>query len=148
MPNADTEGRDIIELIHAYQSDNPGRVAVYTSLGQVKYLSAIKHCDLVIGNSSRGLYEVPLFRKPTVNIGERQRGRLQSDTIINCKEENDDIVNAINQALSTEFQEKLANANIIYNSDGKVSSKIKDVLKNTDLKDILMKKFFDLVVKL
>ncbi len=145
-PNSDTDGRIIVQLIDEYVEKNPKRAASFTSLGQLNYLSAIKHIDVVIGNSSSGLYEVPAFKKPTVNLGERQRGRLQSDTVINSVEQTDCIVEAIKYALSKEFQATLNKAYTPYYSDGNVSLKIKDQIKSVDLNDIIMKKFHDLVV--
>ena len=83
-PNADNEGRIIIKLIDEYVSKNKNKAVTFTSLGQLRYLSAIPFMTAVVGNSSSGLLEVPSFRIPTVNIGDRQRGRIQGDSVINC----------------------------------------------------------------
>ena len=103
-PNSDTDGRIIIQLIDDYAKRRPDKVKAFTSLGQAKYLSAIKHADVVIGNSSSGLTEVPAMKKPTVNIGPRQRGRLKAVSVIDCDEKANAIMAAIKKALSPDFQ--------------------------------------------
>ena len=85
-PNADTYGKKIIKSIMRYQSLNIERVLVVSSLGQLKYLSLMKSSSVVIGNSSSGIIEAPTFQIPTVNIGKRQMGRVQGDTILNANE--------------------------------------------------------------
>ena len=79
---------------------------VFTSLGQLRYLSCIKYFDAVIGNSSSGLIEVPHLKKPTINIGDRQKGRLKADTVIDCEPNRLSINNALKKALSNDFQIK------------------------------------------
>lgn len=145
--NADAEGREIIRLISAYAAANSNRARVYTNLGQVCYLSAIKHVDVVIGNSSSGIYEVPLFKKPTVNIGNRQRGRLQPASVFNCPGEAGAVAGAIKKALSPETKQRLQNTVSPYYSDGQVSARIKEVLKNYPLENILIKGFYDLNIE-
>ncbi|MDK2820353.1 MAG: hypothetical protein PWP31_318 [Clostridia bacterium] len=144
--NSDTEGRIINQMIEEYAAKRNERVKVFTSLGQLRYLSALKHVDVVIGNSSSGLIEAPFFKKPTVNIGERQRGRLKASSVIDCKENTEEIVAAINRALSPEFQQLLSDLDLPYGK-GNVSYKIKECLKNIDLTNILMKKFYDITYK-
>jgi UDP-N-acetylglucosamine 2-epimerase (non-hydrolysing)/GDP/UDP-N,N'-diacetylbacillosamine 2-epimerase (hydrolysing) len=141
--NADTNGRMINELIDNFVSNNPKISAAYTSLGQLRYLSALKHVNVVIGNSSSGIIEAPVFKKPTVNIGDRQRGRLYAPSIINCNEETQSIVMAIRKALSASFLESIKTVKSIYGV-GDVSVKIKEYLKTVDLRNILKKKFYDL----
>jgi UDP-N-acetylglucosamine 2-epimerase (non-hydrolysing)/GDP/UDP-N,N'-diacetylbacillosamine 2-epimerase (hydrolysing) len=141
--NADAGGRIINQLLDEYATAQPERVYLTTSLGQLKYLSAIRLVDVVIGNSSSGLIEVPALHKPTVNIGERQQGRLKAASVIDCSEESSAIKQAINYALSAEFQTQLPNVVSLYGQAG-ASLKIKEVLKNYNLHDILMKKFYDL----
>lgn len=99
MPNADTYGRKLMDMIENFVSTHSNAVA-FTSLGQLRYLSLLKTVDVVIGNSSSGLYEAPSFRIPTVNIGNRQKGRLQASSIINCDPSADEIYEAIQKALS------------------------------------------------
>lgn len=142
-PNSDTDGRAISCLIDNYVSKRPDKVKSFVSLGHVRYLSAISHVDLVIGNSSSGLLEAPVFKKPTINIGPRQTGRLKASSVIDCNETCDDIHAAMLQALSSEFQQQLAGVQSLYGS-GNASERIKNHLKHVDISSILMKKFFDL----
>ncbi len=140
--NADTAGRIINQKIDAYVKKNTQRAKVFTSMGQLLYLSAIKNADIVIGNSSSGIVETPAFHKPTVNIGMRQQGRLKAASIIDCKEKEQAIVAAIKKGLSPEFNEISKNAVNPY-GQGDVFYKIKEYLKKVSLRDILMKKFYD-----
>jgi len=140
--NADTAGRTINYNIEKYVEQNPQRAKVFTSMGQLLYLSAVKNVDIVIGNSSSGIIEAPTFRKPTVNIGQRQQGRLKADSIIDCEENEQAIVTAITRALSSEFKKVLRITKNPYGS-GNTSLKIKEYLKKASLKNILMKKFYD-----
>lgn len=142
-PNADVGGRAIIRMMDEYASERPGRVMVSASLGQLKYLSAMKHVDAVIGNSSSGIIEAPALKKPAVNLGDRQRGRLKAPSIIDTDEKAEAIRAAIKKALSPEFQRSLPGVSSPY-GDGNASVRIKDYLKKADLKDILFKKFFDI----
>ena len=93
MPNADTDGRVMIKMINQFVEQRPNAFS-YSSLGQLRYLSCVSHVDAVVGNSSSGLTEVPSFKKATVNIGERQLGRLQAKSIINCEPKRESIVTA------------------------------------------------------
>ena len=140
--NADTAGRIINYNIEKYVKQNPQRAKIFTSMGQLLYLSAIKNMDIVIGNSSSGITEAPSFCKPTVNIGQRQRGRLKADSIIDCAEKAETIVAAIKKGLSSEFKNVLKNTKNPYGS-GNASLKIKEYLKKASLENILMKKFYD-----
>jgi UDP-hydrolysing UDP-N-acetyl-D-glucosamine 2-epimerase len=141
-PNADTHGRIIIDMINRYVEENRNNTVIFTNMGQKLYLSAIKHVDAVIGNSSSGLTEVPLFKKPTINMGDRQRGRLKAKSVIDCEENTEAIIAAIKKALSPEFQKTLASVNSLYGY-GNVSPKIKEILKSINLDRIIMKKFYE-----
>jgi len=145
-PNSDTDGRAISRLIDDYVSMRPNKVKSFVSLGHVRYLSAISHVDLVIGNSSSGLLEAPLFKKPTINIGPRQAGRLKASSVIDCNETCDDIYAAMLQALSFGFQQQLAGVQSLYGF-GNSSEQIKNHIKHVDISSILMKKFFDIEVQ-
>ncbi len=140
--NADTFGRTINQKIDEYAERNPLRVKIFTSMGQLLYLSAIKNVDIVVGNSSSGLIEVPCLKKATVNIGERQRGRLRADSVINCEEEERAIVSAIEKGISAEFKSTLANVISPY-GQGNASLKIKEYLKKVSLRNVQMKPFYD-----
>lgn len=141
--NADTSGRIINQKIDEFAEINPFRVKVFTSMGQHLYLSAIKNTDIVMGNSSSGLVEVTALRKPTVNIGARQNGRLKADSVIDCEEKEQAIVLAIKKGLSQEFKKKLENVVCPY-GQGDASSNIKEYLKTVSLDNILMKQFYDI----
>jgi len=143
LPNADTDGRVVIEKIHRYTSLNSERAISFTSLGQLRYLSALQHVKMVIGNSSSGLTEVPSFRIPTINIGDRQKGRIRAESVIDCVPSTEKITEAINKGLSDEFQTKLNSVENPYGSDG-ASRRIVDLLKTIDLEGILKKDFYNL----
>ena len=143
--NADTAGRAINESIDRYVEKNPLRSRVFTAMGQMLYLSAMKNTDLVIGNSSSGIIEAPSLHKPTVNIGPRQEGRLKAASVLDCEEKERAIVAAIRKGLSPEFKTVLKNTRNPYGG-GTASVKIKDYLKAVPLQNILMKKFHDLSV--
>ncbi|MGI6649708.1 MAG: UDP-N-acetylglucosamine 2-epimerase [Bacillota bacterium] len=135
--NADTQGRSINQMIDDYVAVHPESKA-YTSLGQVRYLSVISQVDVVVGNSSSGLYEVPSFGKPTVNIGDRQKGRLQAASVVNCEPQ----ASAIIQAITSAFDMDCSNVQNPY-GDGNSSIQMLSVLKNIpDYRALLKKQFF------
>jgi GDP/UDP-N,N'-diacetylbacillosamine 2-epimerase (hydrolysing) len=140
--NADTYGRIINQRIDDYAGRNPSQVKVFTSMGQLLYWSAIKNVDIIVGNSSSGLIEVPFLKKATVNIGERQRGRLRANSVIDCEEKEQAIVAAMKKGLSPEFKSILANVISPY-GQGDASLKIKEYLKKVSLQNVLMKQFYD-----
>jgi UDP-hydrolysing UDP-N-acetyl-D-glucosamine 2-epimerase len=140
-PNSDTDGRAISGLMDAYVAEHDSAKA-YVSLGQMRYLSVMSQVDLVVGNSSSGLYEAPSFGKPTVNIGDRQKGRLQAHSVINCAPEAEAIYNAVAQALELDC----SGVTNPY-GDGNSAARIKECLKcEPDPARLLKKKFFDLGV--
>ena len=102
-PNSDNEGRSMLKLIQEFCSKH-SLAKCYSSLGQLRYLSCIEHVDGVVGNSSSGITEVPSFCKGTINIGDRQRGRLMADSVINCKPTLRDILDSVLVLYSKEFQ--------------------------------------------
>jgi GDP/UDP-N,N'-diacetylbacillosamine 2-epimerase (hydrolysing) len=142
MPNADTGGRVLIKMIEEFVSLNDNSRA-FTSLGQLKYFSCIAQVDGVVGNSSSGLTEVPSFRKGTVNIGDRQTGRLQAGSIINCSPTRDGIQRAIAQLYSTEFERALLFTQNPY-GDGGASDRIVKILREAPLGGIMQKYFHDI----
>ena len=142
MPNADTDGRIIFKMIEDFVNNHP-HAKSFTSLGQLRYLSSIKHVDGVIGNSSSGLVEVPTFKKGTINIGDRQRGRIKAESVIDCKPTTKSISDAIKKLYSSEFQEKLKTVKNPYGSGG-ASEAIVKTLENISLKTILKKKFYNM----
>ena len=141
MPNADNDGRTIINLIQDFVANNKSTSIAFTSLGQLRYLSAIKYSDVIIGNSSSGLIEVPSFKKPTINIGDRQRGRVCGPSVINCKPNKNEITKSIIYALSKSFNKKLINEVNPY-GDKNSSIEIVKILKSTTINGNLVKKRF------
>lgn len=141
--NADAEGRTINHLIDEY-ARNCDNIISFTSLGALKYLSALKYSSMVIGNSSSGLVEAPSFGVPTINIGDRQKGRLQASSVINCNATRESIRKALDLASSKEFLDKASKTVNPY-GDGNTSDKIIEVIKDYILYDKIniMKKFYD-----
>ena len=137
--NADDSDRIINKKIEEFCRINPAKYKVVKSLGQLRYLSAMKHVDLLIGNTSSGIIEAASFQKPVVNIGDRQKGRLQSGNVIDCNIET--LSNAIKQAFSSDFRDSCKNLNNIY-GDGNASDTIVGVLESVELS--VVKKFIDM----
>ena len=142
LPNSDAGGRVIIQMIEAFVQKRP-HTKSFPSLGQKRYLSFIAHVDGVVGNSSSGLIEVPSFKKGTINIGERQGGRLRAKSVIDCAPTRACITAALQQLYSPEFQTSLASVLNPYGMPG-ASEKIVNVIKQVDLTNILKKRFYDL----
>lgn len=142
MPNADTGGRVLTDMIERYVASHTNARA-YTSLGQLRYLSCIQYVDGVVGNSSSGLSEVPSFGKGTINIGDRQRGRLKAESVIDCIPDRNSIIAAIQQLYLPAFQTRLKTVRNPYGKGG-ASEKIVQVLKDYPLESILKKSFYDL----
>lgn len=136
-PNADDGGREIIPLLEEYARNDSKRVLAIPSLGQLRYLSAVKYASAVVGNSSSGIIEVPSFKIPTVNIGERQRGRLAANSVFDCNTTVDGISVALKEALDTDLSQ-------VINPYGKgnASESILEEIKSADLNSI--KVFYDL----
>lgn len=144
--NADVDGRAINEALEDYGQAYPHRTVVAASLGMRTYLSAMSHADAVVGNSSSGLLEAPAFRVPTVNIGDRQKGRIRAASVIDCAPKADAIVEAIRTALSEEFRRSLAGMIHPCEQPG-TATRIVRQLCDTPLDGILKKPFFDRVGK-
>lgn len=143
--NADDGGRMINQMIDEYVKRRENMLAVY-SLGAKRYLSAVKHSDLVIGNSSSGIIEVPNLHVPTVNIGDRQRGRLMAESVINCSTDADEIIRAMRKAMSSEFRKIIQDMPLLY-GEGNTSKQIVEVIKKYLIKDGVInikKSFYDL----
>jgi GDP/UDP-N,N'-diacetylbacillosamine 2-epimerase (hydrolysing) len=140
--NADTDGRVINFLIDEYAGKHPERCIAVASLGVFRYLSAIKYATAVIGNSSSGIVEAPYFKTPTVNIGDRQKGRIQAASILNCSPDTNAIRQTIGLALSPAFQESLSGISNPYDRPGTCST-IVGLLENADIHGITKKTFHD-----
>lgn len=143
-PNADTEGRRLALLLDHFVKENHNAVA-FNSLGQLAYISAIDLVDGVIGNSSSGLIEVPTFKKATINIGDRQRGRLQARSVIQCEPNAASISSALARMYSKSFQESLETVTNPYGVGGATAQTLM-VLESIPLDGIIKKKFYDLGV--
>lgn len=142
--NSDTDGRIINDMVDEYVFKNSEKSVCFSSLGQLRYLSALQHVDCVIGNSSSGLIEVPSFKIATVNIGDRQRGRIMGASVIQCSPLCNQIVKAITKGISENFKHSvLLNSTNPYGK-GNSSNLIVNTLKNIDLTNILKKRFYDL----
>jgi len=140
-PNADTGGRALIDRLDQWVAANKHRAQAFVSFGQQRYLSLMREADAVIGNSSSGLTEAPALKKATVNIGDRQKGRLKASSIIDAAGNKNAIVAAINKALSADFRADLPATKSLYGL-GDVSRRVKDTLKVVALKT--QKAFFDI----
>jgi GDP/UDP-N,N'-diacetylbacillosamine 2-epimerase (hydrolysing) len=141
MPNADTEGRVLLDMIERFVAVHPNARA-YTSLGQLRYLSCIKYVDGVVGNSSSGLTEVPSFRKGTINIGDRQQGRLKAESVIDCAPDRQSITSAIQKLYTPAFQAALKTVRNSY-GEGGASEKIVQILKSYPIETVIKKSFYN-----
>jgi GDP/UDP-N,N'-diacetylbacillosamine 2-epimerase (hydrolysing) len=141
LPNADTGGRALIKMIDQFVSQHPNAHA-FASLGQLRYLSCIAQADGVVGNSSSGLIEVPSFRKGTVNIGDRQSGRLQASSVINCEPTRQSIKAALESLYSESFQATLSQVRNPY-GEGGASEKVVSMIRRFPIEGIVKKAFHD-----
>jgi GDP/UDP-N,N'-diacetylbacillosamine 2-epimerase (hydrolysing) len=142
LPNADTDGRVIIERIHRFTARHP-QARAYTSLGQLRYLSCLRHVDGVVGNSSSGLTEAPSFHVGTVNIGDRQRGRLRAESVIDCAPERGAIRDALERLYSPAFRAGVASVVNPYGQGG-ASEKMAAILRDYPLEGLVKKTFHDI----
>lgn len=142
MPNADTGGKELAGMLKEFVVNRP-HARAFESLGHVRYLSCMQFVDGVVGNSSSGLAEAPSMGVGTINIGDRQKGRLSADSIIQCASDFESIHNALEQLYDPAFKKLLSNAVNPYGSGG-ASHKIAEVIKNYPLDSLLKKSFFDL----
>lgn len=141
-PNADSRNHVISTAIDRYVAAHPGRMAAFPNLGTRLYLSLLKNASAVVGNSSSGLIEAPALRVPTVNIGDRQRGRVRAASVIDCAPEALAIERAIAKALSQSFRRTVSVMRPIYSADGTVSAKIAQALRAVPLATEMLKKAF------
>lgn len=143
MPNSDTGSQTIIEAVNKFVTANSGRAAAYKSLGVVRYLSVMRQVAAVVGNSSSGIVEVPSFGIPTLNIGDRQKGRLHADSVIDCPTDKDSILKGLDTVLSDSFKKKAQQTINPYEKPG--TAKIMfDVISTFPLGQLGQKHFYDL----
>ena len=143
--NSDIDGDVINKMIDEYISKNSQKAVAFASLGQLRYLSAIKFVDIVLGNSSSGLSEVPSFKKVTINIGDRQKGRARASSVIDVSPVKEEILAAIKKAYSKEFEPILKDTTNPYDG-GNPSKKMVKILKEIKIDGILKKKFYDIKI--
>lgn len=143
--NADTEGRTINQLIDAYVAKHPDRAIAFTSMGHLRYLSTMRIVDLVVGNSSSGIIEAPSFGVPTINIGDRQKGRIKAASVIDCEPEEQAILSACREALSDPFQKMAPEIENPYQKKG-TARKIMQIIKSLDTIS-LKKTFYDILAE-
>jgi len=141
--NSDTDGRIINQMIDEYVGKNSDKAIAFTSLGQLRYLSALQYVDVMVGNSSSGIAEAPSFKIATIDIGDRQKGRLKAKSILETKNNTKEIETAFRTIYSTEFQSLLQTTINPY-GDGCVSQKIISILKDIKLDNILKKTFYNI----
>ena len=145
--NSDLNGKIINQMINKFTKKYPKKSIEFTSLGQLRYLSALKHVDVLIGNSSSGLTEAPSLKTATINIGERQKGRIKAKSVINCLPFKKDIKVSLKKVYSKNFQKILKDVKNPY-ENGISSKKIVNILKKIQIKNILKKNFHDINFKL
>ena len=143
--NSDTDGRIINQMIDDYVAKNDHKSRGFNSLGQLRYLSALKHVDAIVGNSSSGLSETPSFKIGAINIGDRQKGRIKATNVIDCLPNQESIKNAFETLYSKEFQLSLKSCKNPF-GEGNSSKIVVEVLKKEKLKNIIKKTFFDLEI--
>lgn len=141
MPNADTDSRALVKMVEQFVALHVNAHA-FTSLGQLRYLSCISHMDGVVGNSSSGLAEAPSFKKGTINIGDRQQGRLQAASVINCQPFRKSIESALSELYSADFQARLTQVKNPY-GEGGASALVVKTIKNFEIEGIVKKSFYN-----
>lgn len=141
--NADTNGRIINQMMEAYVKKNPEKSALFPSLGSLRYLSVMKQVTAVVGNSSSGILEAPSAGTATINIGDRQKGRIQAESIVNCSTKKEDILQAFRKVQSEEFRNKLNGITNPY-GNGNASNKIIGIFKTISVDKLSQKTFYNI----
>ena len=143
MPNADSDGRVIKKMVNDFVLSQNERAISFTSMGSLNYLSTLQYIDGMVGNSSSGLTEAPTFKIGTINIGDRQKGRLKAESIIDCEPTKESIKLAINKLYDSKFQKDLPSVQNLY-GDGGAIKKIMSILSNKPIPEDMKKDFYDL----
>lgn len=143
LPNSDTDGRIIMQLIKDFVTNHTERSIAFTSMGKIRYLSALQYVTAVIGNSSSGIIEVPTFVIPTLNIGDRQKGRIAADSVIHCGTSIREIRSGLQLVLSENVHQVAKNTINPYQKENTVVN-ILEKIKNYSLQNIIKKSFYDL----
>ncbi len=143
MPNSDTGSQFIVEAVNGFVERNHGRAKAFKSLGVVRYLSVMKQVAAVVGNSSSGIVEVPSFGIPTLNIGDRQKGRIQAESTYNCMPAKESVLNGLNKVLSKEFRELASKVHNPYEK-ANTAEEIFKVISTYPLEQLNQKHFYDI----
>ena len=143
LPNSDTNGRIIMRLIHEFVEKHKERSIAFTSLGKIRYLSALQYISAVVGNSSSGIIEVPSFGIPTLNIGDRQKGRIAAESVIHCGTSKNEIMIGLLQILSEEMRGKMKLQSNPYEKQGTTEAIVR-IIKNVSIENLLQKSFYNL----
>ncbi len=141
--NADTNGRIINQMMEAYVAKNPEKSTLFASLGSLRYLSVMKQVTAVVGNSSSGILEAPSAGTASINIGDRQKGRIQAESIVNCSSQKEDIIRAFQKLQSEEFRNKLNDITNPY-GNGNASNQIIGIFKSLSSDKLSQKTFYDI----
>lgn len=145
MPNSDTGSQAIVDAINGFVAKNQERSVAYKSLGVLRYLSVMKEVGAVVGNSSSGLVEVPSFGIPTLNIGDRQKGRLAAESVLNCDTECESILDGLDFVLSPKFWDVAAKIHNPYDKEGTAQA-IMDIITSYPINQLIQKTFYDLCI--
>ena len=143
MPNSDTDGRIIMKMIKEYVAKNPERTVWFDSLGCYRYLSVLQYIGVVVGNSSSGIIEVPSFHIPTINIGDRQKGRIAAASVLNCKPTRQDIQQRLAAILAPGYLNSLVSVTNPYDMPD-TATNILDTLKHQPI--VSIKSFYNLSI--
>ncbi len=143
MPNSDADSRIIADLIKSFVLKHPNESIAEVSLGKKRYYSALKYCSAVVGNSSSGIYEAPSFHVPTLNIGDRQKGRLRGDSVVDVDATQEGITRGLEKVLSKEFREYVKTTQSPFEKPGTLDN-MYDVLVRYPITDINRKVFYSL----
>lgn len=143
LPNSDTDGRILIQMIHEYVSRHSERCMSIPSLGLKRYLSALRYVDAVVGNSSSGIIEVPSFKIPTLNIGNRQNGRITANSVVHCGTEKQEIIKGLEKVLSNEQRDTAKRVSNPYEKENTIK-KILDTIKYYPLENLVCKTFYNI----
>lgn len=143
MPNSDTGSQAIVDAINEFVANNADRAIAYKSLGIKRYLSVMKYAGAVVGNSSSGLLEVPSFGIPTLNIGDRQKGRMAADSVYNCDTDKESILKGLDIIMSPAFRKKAAETHNPYEKTN-TAEEIFKVISTYPLDNLVQKHFYDL----
>lgn len=144
--NSDPYGRIINQMIDAFAAEHSDRCVAFTSLGQLRYLSALQFCDVVLGNSSSGIIEAPSFGIPTVNIGDRQKRRISAASVLHCGNKTEEIEQALLKALSSDFKAFAKNQKNPYEGENTSDEILKIICEALEKGIDIRKEFYDITI--